>query len=352
MKNFFKQSLIIFFSLISCFSTAVGQVFEEHRIDGSLGFIEDIIAFDLDRDGDMDVLASIRTNNEREQIFTLMKYENTGGGEFERRTIVDNFTWMQGITPMDFDNDGDIDILLAGCEEIDEQVSYTILENTGNLDFEIHSINANFDQHAAPSEIQAADLDGDDDLDIAVAYSLMDFGGWYWGGLKMYLQTELYTFRDTTLVDYGANGWRSLSLEDLDNDDDVDIISNEYGFNNNEHLRFGCWENEDGSFEYHPLGFIDLANIIVFDLNQDGRLDLIRCGCADEDWTNIYWLENHGDFDFERRNIHGNRQEFINNAAISDYDLDGDLDIITSGYGLVYIGRLKLNIPYHCKVIT
>jgi len=335
MKTIYARFQIILFSLLCSTSFGYSQVFEEHLIADSLGWIQDITAFDLDLDGDMDILCSEWSHPLNEYRYKLLWWENTGEGEFNRHLIVEDFSITQGITPIDFDDDGDVDILLAGGEDYE---TFTILENIGDLEFELHIIDANFDDNFGfvfPCEIKVADLDGDDDQDIVVGFSYMAPDQFYYGGLKIYIQIEPYFFADSTLVEIGVNGWHSLSIIDFDHDDDLDIIANECGYSNP--LRFGWWENNDGNFEYNILPFVGFGTVKMIDLNQDSLVDILRCGLAEDDWTNVFWLENISDLEFERHNMPENLQMIVRNAAVADYDLDGDLDLITSGSGLVLI---------------
>jgi len=333
MKTITNRFLIVFFSVICSATVVFSQIFEEHLVADSLGWIQDITSFDLDLDGDMDILCSEWSHPLNEYRYKLFWWENTGEGEFNRHLIVEDFSITQGITPIDFDNDGDIDILLAGGEDYN---MFTVLENRGDLDFELHLINANFDRYAIPYEIKAADLNGDANLDIVIAFSIMSGNGWYYGGLKIYIQTEPHTFRDSTLVDHGHHGWHNLSLIDIDRDDDLDIIAGELSVSE-EGLRFGWWENDGGNFEFNPLPFVGSATVNIIDLNQDDLVDILRCGHDDGAWTNIFWLENLDNLEFERHNMPGNPQPIMRNAAVADYDLDGDLDLVISGSGLLYM---------------
>jgi hypothetical protein len=132
---------------------------------------------DLDHDGDLDITSLV--SQEWEEVYTFV---NDGRGHFEPRLIWgstnDDFgsSWL---TAVDLDRDGDIDFLYSNGDAFDYAPpsgrpwhGVQWLENTGQLTFAVHRL-ADFSGASSP---QAADLDGDGDLDVAVvsAYNAWD----------------------------------------------------------------------------------------------------------------------------------------------------------------------------------
>ena len=132
---------------------------------------------DLDGDGDLDIASLV--SQEWEEVYGFV---NDGRGHFEPTLIWgstnDDFgsSWL---TAVDLDEDGDIDLLYSNGDAFDYAPpsgrpwhGVQWLENKGQLTFVIHRI-ADFSGASSP---QAADLDGDGDLDVVVvsAYNAWD----------------------------------------------------------------------------------------------------------------------------------------------------------------------------------
>ena len=131
---------------------------------------------DLDGDGDLDIASLV--SQEWEEVYA---YVNDGRGRFQSRLIWgstnDDFgsSWL---TAADLDQDGDVDFLYSNGDGFDYATGggrpwhgVQWLENQGQLRFDVHRL-ADFSGAASP---QAADLDGDGDLDIAVVSAYNDW---------------------------------------------------------------------------------------------------------------------------------------------------------------------------------
>ena len=139
------------------------------------GGINAVIA-DADADGDLDIVSLI--SQEWEEIYVLT---NDGHGQFTPVRVFgaanEDFgsSW---ITVVDLDRDGDVDILYSNGDAFDYAPpkgrnwnGVQWLENTGRLRFTYHRIT----DYPGASSPQAADLDGDNDLDIVVGSAYNDW---------------------------------------------------------------------------------------------------------------------------------------------------------------------------------
>jgi ASPIC and UnbV./FG-GAP repeat. len=77
------------------------------------GFVTQALWFDLDKDGDQDLICSLEWGG-------IDAYINTNG-QFEKKSLTGKKGWWNFILPYDFDNDGDID-LLAGNQGLNSRL--------------------------------------------------------------------------------------------------------------------------------------------------------------------------------------------------------------------------------------
>ncbi|HVO13397.1 MAG TPA: VCBS repeat-containing protein [Vicinamibacteria bacterium] len=146
--------------------------FETLTLDSRAGALQVPVA-DLDGDGRPDFVALFG-----QQQQSVVAFLNRGGGRFEQRTIFAARTpaWgVTGIQIVDLDRDGDLDVLITNGETLDDATirpyhGVRWLENRGGFPFVEHELAALPGAHRAV----AADLDGDGDLDVAVAAFLPD----------------------------------------------------------------------------------------------------------------------------------------------------------------------------------
>lgn len=195
--------------------------FREWPVDARAGAIHVPIA-DLDGDGRPDFVALLSQQHER-----VVAFLNQGPGRgFRPRTLFAGPypSWgASGIELTDLDRDGDLDVLLTNGDTLDDQLvkpyhGIRWLENTGDFPWVEHELAALPGVHRA----QAADLDGDGDMDVVAAAFLAAPGHADLASLIWLEQLEGGAFRRHTLE---AGGLRhaTLDLGDFDLDGDVDI---------------------------------------------------------------------------------------------------------------------------------
>jgi hypothetical protein len=150
-----------------------GRISKLYRNDGHGGF-EDIgggftpVAGgtsswgDYDNDGDLDLLLTGDTGLGSAQ--DTAAYRNDGGGSFVK--VVDTLADVSyGSAWGDYDNDGDLDVLVAGYEYGDPYTFALLFRNGGGGVFTRVAVNL----PAATSGVAWGDFDGDGDLDVAMS---------------------------------------------------------------------------------------------------------------------------------------------------------------------------------------
>ena len=191
------------------------------RLSGSIN----AIVADLNGDHSPDIVALV--SQEWEEIWA---FPNSGRGQFTPTMLWGSTNPDFGsswITVVDLDRDGDLDILYSNGDAFDYAPANSRpwhgvqwLENKGNLQFEFHRI-ADLPGASSP---QAADIDGDGDLDVAVvsAYNNWDAPGalslvWLENDGRMQFSLHAIATTPTHLI--------TLALGDLDGNGQVDLVT-------------------------------------------------------------------------------------------------------------------------------
>ncbi len=288
---------------------------------------------DLDYDGDNDVLVSVMGNlfPDDDVVGSLVLLENDGG-QFTKRTLLDDVRRVVDAQPGDFDGDGDLDLAVAVFGYLRGQVLW--LENRGDLQFRDHELLS----AAGAIHVPVADYDGDGDLDIATIVSQEDEEAWGFenlGGGK-FAPRRLWS---TVNFDIGSAG---LVATDLDGDDDTDLLlpvgdnlEDSYSIPQPYH---GClWlENKGGwQFAAHRIAtFPGTYAAAGGDLDGDGDQDAVLVSMVNHwdepDAPSLVWLENDGAQQFTQHTIATDPIMLVT-AACGDVDGDDRLDVVAGG---------------------
>ena len=221
-------------------------VFTEHVVDKRSGSIA-ALPVDLNRDRRMDLVTLLAQEHE-----TVLAYINQGKGDFtfEQRVIyaAPHPNWgSSGMQLIDLDKDGDVDVLLTHGDTFDDGVvkpyhGIQWLENTGGFPFVEHTIAAMPGVHRA----EAADFDGDGDLDI-VACALLAGGSNVdestLPALVLLEQTRPGTFARHT-IEMGFPRHATLGTGDVDADGDIDIVVGNFAIGKSSGAWVDVWVNQ------------------------------------------------------------------------------------------------------------
>lgn len=286
--------------------------------------------FDLDNDGDMDILYKTTTNN------TIAWLENIDGfGEFGAENIVSQTTYPYKISAADLDGDGDKDVLaiLFGASDDEDLVWYENLDGQGTFSTEKHITTNSFE---GGSSIVTFDIDGDNDQDIITSYGNgADKIVWYEnidGQGNFATDQEIYQFQfaqsdwthviNITPTDINGDGKTDL-LFDTENADTSDLI---------------YWlENIDGQGSFSEPQLIhvketNLGSLRSYDLDSDGDNDVLVSFYWGAD-TSISWFENtNGQGQFGGKRIISTNVARARDATAADINGDGDIDVISASY--------------------
>lgn len=200
--------------------------FRRRLIDPRPGSIH-VPVVDLDRDGRPDFIALLS-----QQFETVVAYLNRGGCRFEERTIFEapHPNWgSSGIEVVDFDGDGDLDVVYANGDTLDDMIvkpyhGIQWLENRGSFPFVHHRLLDLYGVHYA----KTGDLDGDGDLDI-VACTFLPFLSEKVAGAKdvealIWLEQKRPGVFERWSIESFTCDYPTIDVGDLDGDGDLDIV--------------------------------------------------------------------------------------------------------------------------------
>ncbi|HUT30502.1 MAG TPA: VCBS repeat-containing protein [Sedimentisphaerales bacterium] len=147
-----------------------GEEWARHYVAGSDGEVESVFPSDLDRDGDLDLVGSIR----RHDGLTWWENTNGAGTEWVKHVIDSSYTAEQVVDAADMDNDGDLDIV--GSSRRINSISWWENRNGKATEWVKHVMNKDFGEAFSA---YAADMDDDGRLDVlAVGRSVSEIA-WF-----------------------------------------------------------------------------------------------------------------------------------------------------------------------------
>ena len=285
--------------------------------------ISNVIAEDLDEDGLLDVIVCDAKDN---FISWIRQYPE---GIYTEKVLARDLIAPAHVQAVDFDSDGDRDLLVAVLGLLypsnDKIGSVVILENDGAFNFRVRVV---VDRIARVSDVRGGDLDGDGDMDLAVAQFGYDDGETRW-------MENLGNWEFSTHMLQNLSGPINVEVVDIDGDNDLDIIS----LVSQEWEEIYCYVNKGrGDFQMKLLWGSEnedygSSGIYMYDLNQDGLLDILYANGDAFDyippqgrpWHGLQWFENKGGLNFEFHRI----STLVGAYSLrpDDVDKDGDIDL-------------------------
>ena len=281
---------------------------------------------DYDGDGDLDLLIGSNSTSAESKL-----YSNDGDGIFTdvtASTIGSVKMSLGGMAFVDYDKDGDLDIIMASGSA---SVNSKILQNNNGVYTDV-ATTAGISTATAIKSVNAIDYDNDGDTDLYFTSQA--------GENKLYSNNGDGTFTDVTTTS-GVGGTTTTQDQqalwgDFDKDGDLDLfvaVNNLYtSMANSKYYT----NNGDGTFTETTstsIGDISMTTVdaVVGDYDGDGDLDIFIAGNVD----NNKLLQNDGTGKFTdvalSTGVAGNSAAKVYGAEFTDIDSDGDLDIITTG---------------------
>ena len=260
-----------------------GTIIYDGIIDTLCWEVKSMEFADFDNDGDKDILVStsyfdmIGQTMRKTEIKWIENINN--GNEWIPHQLYSHFSFGCSYTskPSDIDNDGDIDIIATNCRGD----TIYFFENPGNANFSLSKLKVTDDIYM--NSFFLNDVDSDNDIDIVSTVYINDKGSYsavWFENVDGDLFYDIHFIEDTEYAYY-------FLLDDVNDDGFADIVAN----NSLESIGFyygdGTGNFELGDvFENEDCG---LRSVSLNDMDNDGDLDVLYC----DEWKNkIAWIEN------------------------------------------------------------
>jgi hypothetical protein len=287
---------------------------------------------DYDGDGDLDILLAGYTDDSPNYIATV--YRNDGADTFVA-AITDTLTGVDfpSVAWGDYDNDGDLDILLTGEDSGYEPVT-TIYRNDGAGAFTAAVTDTLVGIYNG--SVAWGDYDNDGDLDILLTGST---GAYMPRTAVVYRNdgADVFTAAVTGTLTGVSSG--SVAWGDYDNDGDLDILLT--GSTGLYMSNVATVYRNDGGDTFtvavtETLTAVAHSSVAWGDYDGDGDLDILLTGNTAslglDPVTTLY--RNDGDDTFTVAITETDTLSDVLSSSVAwgDYDNDGDLDILLSGF--------------------
>ncbi len=278
--------------LLALASTGLAQYGPEIQIIEYIYDQNDITLADMDGDGDLDLLYDGMWNNDNTRDFVEWLEQD------EAQTIrhpIDHGFLSRDFQAADMDGDGDLDVVMGASEFV------AWYENTGSDDWVQHMVDETIDAIL----VRPADLDLDGDLDIVTTG--MDQFCWHENTGVGWIYHPLNDLRAS-----------NLDVADMDGDGDIDLLTSmPYP------LHVDWWENDGAVFTIHDIWEEIPADVDPVDIDGDGDMDVLATGQSVAIYQNTDWQ-------WTRNPVYQftpGRSAYVSVAG--DLEGDGDIDIIT-----------------------
>jgi hypothetical protein len=251
-----------------------GATWVRHGIAGSVDGARSVHGADMDGDGDIDALAAAF------EADAVSWWENVdGAGEsWSPHQVASAWDSPTSATAADIDGDGDPDVLSTSSGS--DMVAWWENEDGSGTAWAMHGVATAFE---GASSAEAADIDGDGDIDVLAAASTIDNVTWFENG------DGAGTVWIAHIVSGSFDDAGSVAAADIDGDGDLDAAGAAWAAGD-----VVWWENADGGgtlwiIRYCSISFDGAATVGIDDMDGDGDLDVHAAASLDDelDWWEV-----------------------------------------------------------------
>jgi hypothetical protein len=330
---------------------------------------EDVGAVFFDADGDKDSdLYVVSGGNEfikGSEEYQDRLYLNNGVGIFNKakQALPELYSSGSKVYPHDMDNDGDLDLFVAGRQipwSYPEPASSTILLNENGIFQDVTKTMAkDLIDIGMVNDASWTDFDGDGKKDLVLV------GEWMEVILLKYDNDQFINVTNGSGLENSTGWWFSIESKDMDNDGDQDFVAGNLGLN----YKYKATEDEPFEVYYYDFDNNGSKDIVLAYYNFGTKYPLRGFACsssqvpaikekfkkfenfATADVFETYgkrtlerslnyraktfastYIENLGNGKFSMHQLPVKAQfSSINDIIINDYNSDGHLDILIVG---------------------
>ncbi|MBK6524069.1 MAG: VCBS repeat-containing protein [Crocinitomicaceae bacterium] len=254
---------------IKWFENEGAGIFNEQLIISDVESPNQIYFIDLNNDGLKDILASSEQADDK--IFWC---RNLGAGTFATMQIITTAVdQCDGIYPFDMDGDGDLDVVSASSA--DNKIAW--YANSGTGFFGPQQIIST--QYTLPSLVCAADFDGDGFGDVAAVYEVYSPSSKC--DVAYFMNSGIGTFTPPILLSGANREPTSVFCADLNNDGKEDILasfdaSGTIGWFEN------LGDHQFTPLQYISTATVGVNSVYAADLDGDSDLDVLSASTTDD----------------------------------------------------------------------
>ncbi len=296
------------FTSISGPAPAIPITLVQRNISGAGSSGRDIKAMDFNGDGDMDIL--IASEGVPERIYLM---ENDGNRNFCSEFTGANF---RNVEVYDIDGDGDFDTFGA-TGAFDSELNW--FENEGSMPFTERIISSE-----DPWTLAGGDLDSDGDIDVVAAVIIPNRLLWFANDGAGNFSSSM-----SIPTTFGGGSDSYFYIRDINSDGAMDILA----FHRDDHNL--VWYQNDGNQNFVENLIVntpDRMRLASADLDDDGDVDIIAVSTDNGPTFPILTFENDGSENFIQHTIPTTSTGRIYTVSITDLDGDLDMDILAGGY--------------------
>ena len=256
---------------------AIAQQFETSPLTADV----DALIFDANNDGfnDLYLVKGAAAFTAAPEHLQDRLYLNNGKGQMKYRTELLPEMFISGsvVTSADWDDDGDADLFVAGQINLQQYPhapqSFLLENNNGSFKIVTAQMAGGLEQAGMINAAEFGDFNNDARPDLIVAGEWMKPMVWL-------NQEDTFVLHEQESLEQHYGWWKSLHVNDLDGDGDLDVVMGNFGINNyfqvdQDYPGMMIYKDFDGNGAIDPLFFHYISGELSFAFSRDELINQI-----------------------------------------------------------------------------